>query len=50
MFTHPSHSLKNSNVNSKVKITKEERINVCSLAYNISGIEGRAKAHGWEIS
>jgi hypothetical protein len=50
MFTHPSHSLTNSNASSKAKITEEEIIGVCSLTYSILGVEGCAKAHGWEIS
>ncbi len=39
----PPHSLKDSNVNSKVKITKEG-VGVCSLTCNTSRVEGHVGA------
>jgi hypothetical protein len=47
---HLSHSLKKSNASSKAKIIEEEGIGVRFLAYNILRVEGRARAHRWEIS
>jgi hypothetical protein len=42
----PPHSLKDSNVSSKVKTTKEKRIEEQSLAYNTLGAEGRVGIMG----
>jgi hypothetical protein len=42
------HSLKDSNASLKMKTTKE-RVRVCSLAYNISGVEGRVGTSGWGL-
>jgi hypothetical protein len=49
MFNTPSHSLKESNANLKVKTTEEEGVRVHSLARNTLGVEGRAKAPGWGL-
>jgi len=49
IFVAPPHSLKDSNVNSKVKTTEEEGVGVCSLARNILGVEGRAGVLGWGL-
>jgi len=46
--THPPHSLKDSNVSLKMKTTKEG-IEVRSLAYNISKVEGFVGAPGWGL-
>jgi len=43
----PPHSLKGSNVNWKVKTTKEEGVGVCSLAYDTLGVKGCVGAPGW---
>ncbi len=43
----PPHSLKDSNVNPKVKTT--ERVGVQSLARNTLGVEGRARAPLWGL-
>lgn len=45
----PSHSLKGSNVSSKVETMEEEGIGVRSLAHNTSGVKGRVKALGWGL-
>jgi hypothetical protein len=34
---------------SSVKITKEKGVGACSLARNISGVEGHAGALGWGL-
>jgi hypothetical protein len=44
-FDAPSHSLKYSNVNLKVKI-KEKIVGVCSLTHNTLGVKGHAGALG----
>jgi hypothetical protein len=36
----PPNSLKNSNANPKVKITKEKRVGACSLARITYGVRG----------
>jgi len=46
---HPPHSLKDSNANLKVKTTREEGVEVCSLAHNISMVEGHARAPRWGL-
>jgi hypothetical protein len=48
-FDAPPHSLKDSNANPKVETTKEKRVRVCSLARNISRIEGCVGALGWGL-
>jgi hypothetical protein len=50
-FPHdtPPHSLKGSNASPKLEITKEEAVGVCSLACNISMVEGRVGASGWGL-
>jgi len=40
VYDAPPHSLKDSNVSSKVKTTEEKRIEEHSLAYNTLGVEG----------
>jgi len=37
-----------STANPKVKITEGEGVGSCSLARNISGIEGHVGAPGWD--
>lgn len=32
----------------EVKITEEQRLGACSLAHNISGVEGCVRALGWD--
>jgi hypothetical protein len=49
LYDTPPHSLKNSNVNPKVEITKEKIVGVCSLVCNISRVEWHAKALGWGL-
>ncbi len=44
VYDAPPHSLKYSNVNSKMKIMEEERIEVRSLTHNISRVKGRVRA------
>jgi hypothetical protein len=44
----PPHSLKDSNVNLKVKTT-EEGVGVHSLACSILGVEGCARASRWGL-
>jgi hypothetical protein len=46
MSDAPLHSLKDSNVSSKMKAT-EEVVGVRSLARNILGLEGCAGVPGW---
>jgi len=41
-------SLMDSTASPKVKIAKGEGIEACSLAYNISRVEGRVGAPGWD--
>jgi hypothetical protein len=48
MADAPPHSLKNSNVNLKVK-TKKKGVGVCSLTCNISGVERCVGALGWGL-
>jgi hypothetical protein len=48
-FDAPSHSLKDSNVNLKVKI-KEKIVGVCSLVHNTLGVKGHAGALGWGLA
>jgi hypothetical protein len=43
----PLSSLMDSTMNPKVKIMKG-RVGACSLAHNTSGIEGCARALGWD--
>jgi len=45
----PSHSLKDSCVNPKMKTMKEEKIGLCSLARNTLGVEGRVGTPGWGL-
>ncbi len=45
----PLHSLKDSNVSSKVKTTEEERVGVCSLTRNTSVVEAHSRASGWGL-
>jgi len=40
----PPHSLKDSNVSSKMKIMKEERVVIHSLAWSTLGVEGSVRA------
>jgi hypothetical protein len=40
------HSLKDSNVNSKMETMEEKRVGVRSLVRNTSKVEGQAKALG----
>jgi len=44
----PPSSLMDSNVSRKVKTSKGEGIGAHSLARNTLGVEGRAKAPGWD--
>jgi len=44
----PPSSLMDSTVSPKVKITKREEVGARSLVRNISGVEGRARALGWD--
>jgi hypothetical protein len=48
MTNAPPHSLKNSNVNSKMK-TEEKGVGVRSLDRNTSGVERCARALGWGL-
>jgi hypothetical protein len=48
MFDTPSHSLKYSNLNSKVKTT-EGGVEVTSLTCSVSRVEGLARALGWGL-
>jgi len=42
--------LKDSNANPNVETTEEEeKVEVCSLARNISGVEGHVGALGWGL-
>ncbi len=54
VYDAPPHSLKDSNVSSKVKTTEEKRIEKHSLAYNTLGVEGRVGTlgcgQGWVTS
>jgi len=36
-----------STISPKVKTTKGEGVGASSLAYSVSGVEGRVKALGW---
>ncbi len=45
----PPHSLKDSNASPQVETTEKEIVRVCTLTYNISGVEGRAEALGWGL-
>jgi hypothetical protein len=45
----PLHSLKNSNVNPKVKTTKEEGIGVRSLTPSTLRVKGHVGASGWGL-
>ncbi len=45
----PPNSLKNSNVNLKVKIVEEKRVGVHSLIRNTSGVRGHVGALGWGL-
>jgi hypothetical protein len=45
----PSHSLKYSNANLKMKIIKEKGVEVCSLARSTLGVERRARVPGWGL-
>jgi hypothetical protein len=45
----PSHSLKDSNANLKVKTTKEERVGVWSLVRSTLGVEGHVGAPEWGL-
>jgi hypothetical protein len=44
----PPSSLMESTLSPKVKKTKEEGVGAQSLACNILGVEGRARALGWD--
>ncbi len=45
----PPNSLKNSNVNLKVKIVEEKRVGVHSLIRNTSRVRGHVGALGWGL-
>jgi hypothetical protein len=45
----PPHSLKDSNVNPKMKTMEEGRVGVRSLIHNTSKVEGCAGALGWGL-
>jgi hypothetical protein len=45
----PSHSLKDSNVNLKMKTMKEEKVGLCFVICNILGVKGHAKVLGWVL-
>jgi hypothetical protein len=44
----PPSFLMDSTVSPKVKTTKKEKVGARSLARNISGVEGHARALGWD--
>ncbi len=44
----PPSSLMYSTASPKVKIAEGERVGACSLACSTSGVEGRARAPGWD--
>ncbi len=48
-FYTPPHSLKDSNVSSKVKTMEGGGVGVCSLARNTSGVEGHVGASRWGL-
>ncbi len=45
----PPNSLYDSNANLKVKTSKEERMGICFLIRNTSGVKGRVGAPGWGL-
>jgi hypothetical protein len=45
----PPHSLKDSNVSLKVKITEKKGVGVCSLTHSTSGVTRCARAVGWGL-
>jgi hypothetical protein len=45
----PPHSLKDSNVNLKMKTMEKEGIGVCSLVHNTLKVERCVKALGWGL-
>jgi len=48
-FDTPPHSLKDSNVSSKMKTMEGRGVGVCFLTRNISGVEGHVRALRWGL-